>query len=418
MEKRAKEIIGLPVVTFNRGTKVYDVEDMVLDPERRQVLALIVGEKSMFHSAKALPFGRISAIGPHALIIPDGKAVIDVDRDPVLKRLYNNQVVRGLKVLTDDGRKLGEVSDMLLDTTTGEIKGYYVSIGRVLNVTQGQRWLPVDRILSMGQRVLYVPADVAQEFDEQPGGWVGTLDQAGEKLRSVGAKANERLEGVGTKVTEQFRTEVPQRANAFAVGKTAHSAVMLPDGTPLLQQGEVVSEEHVERARKEGRLSQLLLAIGRGPAQQGLGTFGDQAGQSIQDIRGEAQDLWGKLTGRYTQIVDDTDDKMMQRRVRSALGRPTNRVILDSKDRIILNTGDIITNRAVQEARAAGVLDILVDSIYTERPKLSLDDLKAPTRGEASLSASGDTVPSARVEPLRSEESLVSGSRAAQRMEE
>jgi hypothetical protein len=83
--------------------------------------------------------------------------------------------------------------------------------------------------------------------------------------------------------------------------------------------------------------------------------------------------------------VDQTDDKIMEKRIKRALGRPASRVILDADDNVILNTGDIITNRAVLAAREAGVLDILVDSVYTEKPKLDLEELKAPRSGEASL---------------------------------
>jgi len=61
------------------------------------------------------------------------------------------------------------------------------------------------------------------------------------------------------------------------------------------------------------------------------------------------------------------------------------RVILDGDDNIILNTGDIITNRAVQAAADAEVLDILVDSVYDERPKLGVEELKASHSGDASL---------------------------------
>src|SRR5438876_2734160 len=111
-DKKAREIIGLPVVSFNSGRKIYDVEDMIIDPERRQVLALVVSEGSLFHSARAIPFGRISAIGSDAVIVPDGRAVIDVNRDRVLKSLHNNnQMIKGLRVLTDDGAKLGEIVD-------------------------------------------------------------------------------------------------------------------------------------------------------------------------------------------------------------------------------------------------------------------------------------------------------------------
>ncbi|MBF6613131.1 MAG: PRC-barrel domain-containing protein [Chloroflexi bacterium] len=381
MDKKAREIIGKPVVTFNRGSKIYDIEDMVIDPERRQVLALVVQEKAIFHSALAIPFGRVSAIGPDAVIIPDAKAVIEIDRDPVLKRLYNDQVVRGLRVLTDDGRKLGEVTDMLIDDKTGEIKGYYVSMGRLASVGQGLRWLPVESVLSVGMRVLYVQAAVADELDQQAGGFASALDQTGDKLRTAGARANDQLGQLG----DQLREALPQRAGGLVVGKTAHTTVTAPDGTVIAQKGALITQDNVDAAKSSNRMTQLLMSAGSGPAQQHAGSLNEQASQSINDIRLEAKQLWNQITGGYTQTVDSTDDKLMQRRVKYAIGRPVNRVILDSNDDVILNTGDIITNRAVQAAREAGVLDVLVDSVYTERPKLDIMNLKAPKPGEASL---------------------------------
>ena len=84
-------------------------------------------------------------------------------------------------------------------------------------------------------------------------------------------------------------------------------------------------------------------------------------------------------------MVNQTDERVMQRRVKHAIGRPVTRVILDENDNIILNTGDIITNRAVEIAREAGMLEVLVDSVYDERPKFGNEELRAPRGGDASL---------------------------------
>jgi uncharacterized protein YrrD len=381
MDKKATQIIGLPVVTLNRGTKIYDVEDMILDPERRQVLALVVQERAWFHSAKALPFGRIHAIGPDAVIIPDGRVIIDVDRDPVLRRLYNDQIVKGLRVLTEDGRKLGQVADMLLDDKTGEIKGYYVSIGRVLDITQGTRWLPADRVISMGLRVLYVPADVAADFEAQVGGWAGALDQAGGRLKQAGTRLNEQLVQAG----EQARQLLPEQIKPMVVGHTAKRKVTDDEGTVIVNEGDVITEEQFEVARQAGKLPQLMVAVTPTPNDRHFETLGEQVGQSFAEIRTEARTLWEQITGRYTQAVDEADERLTMRRIKYALGRPVTRVILDQNDNVILNTGDIITHRAIEEARAAGVLDVLLDSVYTERPKLDLQDLKAPVSGSAGL---------------------------------
>jgi len=401
MDKRAKEIIGLPVVTFSRGTKISEIEDMILDPTRPQVLALLVQEKAWFHSAKVIPFGYISAIGPDAVIVPDEKVIVDLDKlkDKQLRALNNDQTIRGLRVLTDDGRKMGLVSDMIIDTKTGEIKGYDMSIGRVLDVTQGSRFIPAEKVINVGSRVVYISPQTADELEAQTGGWSGALDQAGGKLRTVGSKANTSLVGAGDQLKQsggqwneqlgrygdQVRQQLPQKTGEMLIGQTAHRTVTAPDSTVIVNPGDTITQDQIDAARDTGRLRQLMLAAGAGPTQEHMDNFRTQANDSWEQTRTEFRELWNRLTGGYTQNVDSTDEKFMQQRIKDALGRPVNRVILNNDDQIILNTGDIITNHAVEEARAAGVLDVLVSSVYKQPPELSLSDLKAPHSGEASL---------------------------------
>lgn len=400
MDRKARDIIGLPVVTFGTGGRLARVEDLIIDPERRQVLALVIDEGGFLRSARAVPFGRIQAIGPDVVIVADSKAALDIGRDPVLKKLYNDEVkVRGLRVLTDDGQRLGEVADVLLDDKTGEIRGYYVATGRVVSMTQGLRWVPVESMLRMGKRILYVPASVATDFENQVGGIQGALDQVGDRVRTAGSRANARLEEVGGRAQQagsnlnaqlgqlgdQLRETLPARAGAMVAGRTAHETVTGPEGTPIVNEGDTITDEHVEQARQQGRIPQLIKSAGIGPARADMSNFGQQASDSFGDIRREASDLWAQLTGRYSAGVDQTDSRIMERRIKAALGRPTTRVILDQEDNVILNTGDIITNRAVEAARQAGVLDILVTSAYTAQPELGLGDMKAPHAGDASL---------------------------------
>jgi uncharacterized protein YrrD len=400
VEKKAKQILGMPVVTFDRGTKIYDVQDMILDPQRRQVLALVVMEGSLFHSARAIPFGRISAIGQDAVIVPDGKAVIDVNRDPVLKKLDNEQNVRGLRVLTDDGRRLGYIEDITLDDKTGEIIGYDVSIGRVFNVTQGVRTLPADIVISTGNRVMYVPAAFGKQFDEQVGGWAGALDSAGNRIRTAGAKANAGLEDLGSKAVQATsQLKVGERAGEFALGKEAHQTVTSADGTVIVPKGELINQDHIDAARDANRLPQLLVAAGRGPAREQLGTAGDQMAESWNDIKQEARELWERLNGTYGERVEQADSRAVDRRIRNAVGRPVNRVILDQDDNVILGTGEIITYAAVDAARQAGVLDVLLSSVYVERQRLDLGDLRLTGNGGGGYASlnSQSSRPAARV---------------------
>lgn len=51
----------------------------------------------------------------------------------------------------------------------------------------------------------------------------------------------------------------------------------------------------------------------------------------------------------------------------------------------ILDVGEIITRRAIEEARAAEVLEVLLDSVCGRTPELEPDDPRAPFPGRDSL---------------------------------
>ncbi len=67
------------------------------------------------------------------------------------------------------------------------------------------------------------------------------------------------------------------------------------------------------------------------------------------------------------------------------LGRPVNRVILDQHDRVILNVGELVTNKAITEARQANMLDILLDSVEELELEIYAEEQRGPVPGDASL---------------------------------
>ena len=60
MDKKASEILGLPVIARNSGARIHRVTDMIIDPERRQVLALVVEERELLRSTRAVPLWTYS----------------------------------------------------------------------------------------------------------------------------------------------------------------------------------------------------------------------------------------------------------------------------------------------------------------------------------------------------------------------
>src|SRR5437764_11147511 len=107
MERRASALIDKPVITFDTGQRLAHVEDLLVDPERNQVLALLIDKGAVWVSPKVIPFGHIKAIGEHAVLVPQRAVVYEARRDPELRRIFDGRTIRGMRVYSESGDRLG-----------------------------------------------------------------------------------------------------------------------------------------------------------------------------------------------------------------------------------------------------------------------------------------------------------------------
>jgi len=176
-----------------------------------------------------------------------------------------------------------------------------------------------------------------------------------------------------------------ESAEQAAIGKTAGREVDSADGSILVAPGMIITQSIMDRARAEGREKQIIAAAGLGAAsegaQSGLASAKEGAGNIFEAAKEKIADLTGAAHDKKAQM----DEASKQKKINNALGRPVNRVILDQSDNVILNTGDLITHKAVNESEAAGVLEILLDSVYEADPEITPEMLRATEPGTAAL---------------------------------
>ena len=181
-----------------------------------------------------------------------------------------------------------------------------------------------------------------------------------------------------------------------AQGRRAQTAVYTPDGYIIAAQGQIVTPQAIDRAKATHREAELLNAVGLSApaaAQSRAGTLATTTGARLQTsttaagerIQEGAANIWDRVRETTSELQGRSSHAIEQKRIKGALGRPTTRVILDSHDAVILNVGELIGHKAIDSARSAGVLDILLDSVYTETPHLSIDELRASEKGTAAL---------------------------------
>jgi hypothetical protein len=164
--------------------------------------------------------------------------------------------------------------------------------------------------------------------------------------------------------------------------------------------GQIVTDSVIERTTMFNREAALLDAVGLQPAEASRYRASEavsDAGMRVREQAAIAQEnaytFWEDLKTQYRAFQKRSARAMHKQRIEQALGRPVNRVILDPQDNVILNVGELITHEAIRQAEQGGVLNILLNSVYTKNPEISEAELRAPERGQAALEREHELMP-------------------------
>jgi uncharacterized protein YrrD len=126
---RASRLRDLPVVDLESAVKIGRVHELILDPGRRRVAAVVVRRgRALFGGGGdwTVPAAAVVSVGSDALTIRSfghsHERGIEMATYPTLASLMNR------KVLSRRGKLLGAVADVLLDERTGAIAGYALDV--------------------------------------------------------------------------------------------------------------------------------------------------------------------------------------------------------------------------------------------------------------------------------------------------
>ena len=212
------------------------------------------------------------------------------------------------------------------------------------------------------------------------------LGGAQDKFGNAKDAASDRLGVAGDRASEKGG-DTQESLLQKAIGQPAGTDVDLADGSTLIVAGMTITENDVARAKETGKEKALIASAGLGTAsekaQQTYGAAADRAGEAWDTVKGKTSDL----TDSAKQKKSELDDAAQKRKINHALGRPITRIVLAQDDTVILNTGDIITHKAIQMGRDNGVMDVILDSVYDDEPNLTPEMARATEPGAAALAS-------------------------------
>ena len=159
---RATSLVGLPVVTTNTGEDIAETRDVIYIPDQGRVAGFTLNKRGRLAGRlkNVLAFEQLHAVGRDAVMVADA-SVLDTPEGEAAARDASGRNVIGNQVLTDAGKELGVVRDLIVEMNRGEVIGYELDGEAALQRADGAPLLlPLPATLAVSGETLMVPADV------------------------------------------------------------------------------------------------------------------------------------------------------------------------------------------------------------------------------------------------------------------
>jgi uncharacterized protein YrrD len=181
---RASELIGRPVVALS-GELVAEVKDIVFESTGGRIAGFTLRNPGLFSRSRkdSLPWDGVHGVGRDAVMVPDETVLVAVDELAPHKQARKADVLQD-RVLTDNGRDLGHVVDVVLHSgTTLEVVGYEVEASEALGTAGRRVLIPLPDTVAVSGEHLIVPAAATEFVSEDLAGFGAAVDAFRSRLR-------------------------------------------------------------------------------------------------------------------------------------------------------------------------------------------------------------------------------------------
>ena len=259
--KKSADILRLPVISISEGKQIGTVKDLVIDASQGAVVALVIDDGSWYLGAKLLPFNAITGLGESAVTVEAANILLPVTAIPRLEQLMSAGVkVIGTRTLTRSGHMGGKVVEISIDETG------HISFCEVEENIGERIQIPTQQIVTFGKDVLIVSDSV----DPSNRGTAGGRPMEGLISRPAASAAVAYVapEYVPTPVaavapppSDDAAQLFEEKQRRYLLGKKVNRRISANDGSVIIEQGNEITEDILQRIRDEDKMIELTMTL-------------------------------------------------------------------------------------------------------------------------------------------------------------
>ena len=157
---KASDVIGRQITARGGGQVIGKVRDLVIDQAGREVIGIVLSD-ALFSGSRVAPWKAVQAFGPDSVIIDVAGSVVKAVAAPEIKAVLDKKTkIKGLRLVTTQGKELGKIVDVDFDEATGDVSGYELSGGLFSDAFSGTPVVPTPDSLELGKDVAFVAPEV------------------------------------------------------------------------------------------------------------------------------------------------------------------------------------------------------------------------------------------------------------------
>ncbi len=262
---RSAEIKGLAVFSIRDGREIGKVKDLLINPDQKSVDYLIVDVPNWCFGLQVVPHNQAAGIGTDAVMVDNSDKLIELNQEfGGIELLQSGVRIIGSKALTKKGVIIGTISEYHVNVDTGKIIGYEL----IDNDNFVKGIIPGRAMITLGREVLVVESDMEllQEIDEQE----EVLETEAIEEELPVQKIKEEVKKTIPKVAEPEEDPADkdktvklfeQRQREYLLGRTARNNIKDSQGNIIVQKGEVITQEIIDKVTLAGKFKELMLDV-------------------------------------------------------------------------------------------------------------------------------------------------------------
>lgn len=275
---KASKVIGLPVFTITDGRKIDHVEDVIYDPMRNRIEALLIEKGGWFGEPRVILYEDLEGIGYDAALISSPalmKKISEVGKN-IQAIVKNDTFLTNTKIITEDGIEMGRVSDIYFNSSTGRVEEFEVSHGALLNWRESKKRIKIESLVTIGHDATIVkiiddktkpmPSQQSNaqinEVQEQTKNLVeevrkNTVDE-GAQNQPLETKEIQAKKEINIAESSENKNKLLERKKRDAVGLYLTKNILTPDDRMLAKEGEMVTYRLLQNAQASGVIDQIF----------------------------------------------------------------------------------------------------------------------------------------------------------------